>query len=97
MSIEIRKTSRRLAVRAIPAMLALCVGVFPRSVDANDFGFPSSADFKMLNGDGSRLVGYSHYSLEPNGGNSYLLYEEDHFLDGRPINSNSGGQTGPRS
>jgi hypothetical protein len=28
-------------------------------------------------------VGYSHYSLKPNGGNSYLLYEEDHFLDGR--------------
>ena len=37
----------------------------------------------MLNGDGSRLVGYSHYTLKPNGGNSYLLYEEDHFLDGQ--------------
>jgi len=83
MSTEILRTSRRLAVRAIPAILALCVGVLSRSVEANDFGFPSSADFKMLNGDGSKLVGYSHYSLKPNGGNSYLLYEEDHFLDGR--------------
>jgi hypothetical protein len=83
MSTEIRRTSRRLAVRAIPAILALCAVVFPRSVEANDFGFPSSADFKMLNGDGSKLMGYSHYSLKPNGDNSYMLYEEDHFLDGR--------------
>jgi hypothetical protein len=83
MSIEIRRTSRRLAVRAISAILALCAGILPRSVNASDFGFPASADFKILNGDGSRVVGYSHYSLKPNGTNSYLLYEEDHFLDGQ--------------
>src|ERR1700730_8949157 len=83
MSIEIRRTSRRLAVRALPAILALCPSALPRSVNASDFGFPASADFKILNGDGSMVVGYSHYSLKPNGTNSYLLYEEDHFLDGQ--------------
>src|SRR6266851_6661349 len=83
MNIEIRRASRRLAVRAIPTILALCTGVLPRSVYANDFGFPSSADFKKLKEDGSKVVGYSHYSLEPNGSNSYLLYEEDHFFEGQ--------------
>ena len=83
MSIEICRMSRRLAVRALPAILAVCAGVLPRSVSANDFGFPVWADFKILNGDGSKVVGYSHYSLKPNGTNSYLLYEEDHFLDGQ--------------
>jgi hypothetical protein len=51
MSIEIRKMSWRLALWAIPAIVALCVGVLPRSGGANDFDFPSSADFKMLNGE----------------------------------------------
>lgn len=83
MSIEICRTWRKLAVRTIPAILALCAGVLPRSVEASDFSFPSAADFKIFNGDGSRVVGDSHYSLKPNGGNSYLLYEEDHFLDGQ--------------
>ena len=59
------------------------VSASSRSLKASDFGFPSSADFKVLNGDGSSLVGYSHYNLTRNGGNSYLLYEEDHFLDGQ--------------
>lgn len=82
MTMKTRK-SRGLFVRAIPALLALCIGLLPRLVRANGLDLPPSADFTILNGDGSKVVGYSHYGLSSEGDGSDLLSEEDRFLDGQ--------------